>query len=255
MLHATLAAFFLLLPLTVHAVDGPHFQAIEPNRGPTAGGTLVQIKGEHFDQLNQGIIGAVFGSSIATDVTYVSPNLITAIAPSHSDGSVFVKLTINGVTVGSYGRRVFYFDEGGTVSTTTTTTQPGATTTTTLVCGGCADGDPCTVDSCVVNTCVHTVASRTVDLTTQATECAGQTVPDRIGGRFLLACDLVREGRASENPVLALRRYQSGIRLYSRALRATRRASRHDVITQGCAGGMSALLDSAKMRAKALKGG
>jgi hypothetical protein len=69
-----------------------------------------------------------------------------------------------------------------------------------------------------------------------------------------LGCDLVREGRNSPDQQLALRRFKAAVRSYSRALRIAKRVARRKALTGACADQLSALLDSARVRARALKG-
>ena len=256
--RALLALGLLLLPLTVGAVDEPRLQAVTPATGPSTGGTVVQLTGVNFNLLPPGTLGVIFGASAATDVHVVSPTVISAVTPAHNADSVLVRLSINGVIAGRYGRRTFRYASAGPTTTTTTTTPTttlmGSTTTTTIPCGGCADGDPCTVDACASSTCQHTPASTLDDLVGQASQCAGQSVPARVGERFILGCDLVREGRGSSNLQMAHRRFRSAVRVYARAIRVARRAARRSQLTPGCAEGLNGLLDTARVRAKALRG-
>jgi FKBP-type peptidyl-prolyl cis-trans isomerase FkpA len=69
--------------------EPPAVTAVNPASGSTAGGTAVTITGSGF------VSGATvaFGSTAATNVTWVSSTSITATAPAHAAGSVDVVVT------------------------------------------------------------------------------------------------------------------------------------------------------------------
>ncbi len=60
----------------------PVVASVAPNEGPEAGGTLVTIKGEHFE----GATEAKFGSTTATELKVVSGTEVTVKDPAHSGG-------------------------------------------------------------------------------------------------------------------------------------------------------------------------
>jgi len=73
-------------------VGGPpvaFITALEPDTGPTEGGTVVTISGGNF----AGATSVAFGFAAATQFTIVSPTTITATAPAGSVGSVDVTVT------------------------------------------------------------------------------------------------------------------------------------------------------------------
>jgi IPT/TIG domain-containing protein len=64
----------------------PTVSGLNPNSGPTAGGTLVTITGTGFNC----VTGVSFGTTQATSYTVVSPTEITAISPAGAAGAVDV---------------------------------------------------------------------------------------------------------------------------------------------------------------------
>ena len=60
--------------------------SVAPNEGPEAGGTLVKIKGEHFE----GATEAKFGRTTATELKVVSGTEVTVKDPAHTPGTVDV---------------------------------------------------------------------------------------------------------------------------------------------------------------------
>jgi hypothetical protein len=72
-------------------------RSISPATAPIAGGTKVVVTGSGFST------GAIvrFGGVTATDVTFLSPNLLTAIVPAHAAGNVDVSVSADGVTTTS----------------------------------------------------------------------------------------------------------------------------------------------------------
>jgi hypothetical protein len=69
-------------------LPGPIIGDISPNRGPAAGGTVVEITGENFADGIQ----AFFGSAEAAAVTFINPALITATTPAGAPGPVTVRV-------------------------------------------------------------------------------------------------------------------------------------------------------------------
>ena len=67
----------------------PFVSGLEPDTGPTEGGTSVLISGGNF----QGTTAVSFGFTEATSFEIVSPSMIRAIAPAGSSGSVDVTVT------------------------------------------------------------------------------------------------------------------------------------------------------------------
>ncbi|HTY97395.1 MAG TPA: IPT/TIG domain-containing protein, partial [Solirubrobacteraceae bacterium] len=67
----------------------PLISALEPDTGPTEGGTEVVISGANF----QGATAVSFGFAAATSFEIVSPSTIRAVAPGGSSGAVDVTVT------------------------------------------------------------------------------------------------------------------------------------------------------------------
>jgi len=74
--------FFSVIPL-------PEVTAVEPNYGPTTGGTSVTITGNRFT----GATGVMFGTTPATSFTVDSDTLITATSPPGTTGTVDITVT------------------------------------------------------------------------------------------------------------------------------------------------------------------
>jgi hypothetical protein len=72
--------------LTVNAVPVPAVVSVNPNTGPTTGGTAVVISGSNFT----GAFAVKFGNSSATSFAVIGSTQISAIAPAGSLGSVNV---------------------------------------------------------------------------------------------------------------------------------------------------------------------
>ena len=261
MLRVLIVVGYLLTPWVGRADFDPvpRLQTIAPTRGPVEGGTLVALNGQNFDLLDPSGLVVTFGGSPGTDVQRVSDNLITVIAPLHSQGSVFVRLAPAGVPNATFGRRVFVFDENLPPVTTTTTTTPGATSTstttsTTLPCTECFDGNSCTSDLCVQGGCDHRQPGSAADVLEQAEECRVQFVPVRIGERFLQGCQLVAQGEASADPVVERRLLKAAVSVYTRALRAARQAGQQldSGVNHKCARQLEDVLAAARAEARAL---
>jgi hypothetical protein len=71
---------------------GPIITGLSPTGGPTAGGTTVTITGSGFLTTT----AVSFGGVPATGFTVLGPNTISAIAPPHASGTVFVRVTTTG---------------------------------------------------------------------------------------------------------------------------------------------------------------
>ena len=70
------------------ADPAPEIEDVRPNKGPTTGGTVVEIEGKNFQD---GIL-VYFASRESTDVDYLNPVLITARVPQGDAGTVTVKI-------------------------------------------------------------------------------------------------------------------------------------------------------------------
>jgi hypothetical protein len=72
----------------------PTLASIDPNTGPTTGGTVVTITGTNLN----GASAVKFGANNATSFTFVSATQITATSPAGSLGAVYVTVTTPGGT-------------------------------------------------------------------------------------------------------------------------------------------------------------
>ncbi len=103
----------------------PTVTGIDPNSGPTTGGTSVTVTGTGFS----GAPVVDFGSNPATDVDVVSPTEITATSPAGT-GTVPVTVTVDGMTSATSPADLFTYTSGGpppsppTVSGISPTTGP-----------------------------------------------------------------------------------------------------------------------------------
>lgn len=70
----------------------PNVTLLSPTGGGTAGGTLVNIYGDHFGGVT-GVTGVKFGANNATSYTFVADNHIVALAPAGIAGTVQVMVT------------------------------------------------------------------------------------------------------------------------------------------------------------------
>ena len=66
----------------------PSISSVSPSSGSTAGGTTVTISGENLDATT----GVSFGSTPAPSFTVVSANMVTAVSPSASAGTVDITI-------------------------------------------------------------------------------------------------------------------------------------------------------------------
>jgi hypothetical protein len=78
---SALDAFTYAIPAAVRSVS--------PNKGPTAGGTKVTIRGSGFGTAT----GVDFGKTPATSFTVRSDTELTATAPKHAAGIVAVRVS------------------------------------------------------------------------------------------------------------------------------------------------------------------
>jgi hypothetical protein len=92
----------------------PTVTSINPNTGPTGGGTIVTITGTGF----QCVTGVKFGTTSATTFTVNSPTQITATSPPGAAGPVDVTVTnCNGVSPSGAGDVFTYVATAATAST------------------------------------------------------------------------------------------------------------------------------------------
>jgi len=66
----------------------PNVMSVVPNQGPAAGGTAVNVFGQNF----QSGAKVYFDTAQATNVIFVSSNMLTCTTPAHAAGSVTVKV-------------------------------------------------------------------------------------------------------------------------------------------------------------------
>ena len=85
----------LSIVLAVHVYAGcstPTITGVNPNTGPTGGGTSVTITGTNFFTP----MTATFGGVAATNVVVVNSTTITATTPAHAAGAVDVVVAVCG---------------------------------------------------------------------------------------------------------------------------------------------------------------
>jgi len=75
--------------LFTYTGTGPVVTSVSPASGPVTGGTVVTITGTGFT----GATSVSFGGTAASSYTVISANSITAIAPAHSAGAVYIVVT------------------------------------------------------------------------------------------------------------------------------------------------------------------
>ena len=75
--------------LFTYTGTGPVVTSVSPASGPVTGGTVVTIKGTGFT----GATSVSFGGTAASSYTVICANSITAIAPAHSAGAVYIVVT------------------------------------------------------------------------------------------------------------------------------------------------------------------
>jgi len=86
--------------MTVNAVTTPSINSINPNSGPTSGGTSFTINGSNFS--TTGTTTVTFGGVAAT-VRSVNSQAIAGTTPPHGAGAVDVVVTTNGNTATATG--------------------------------------------------------------------------------------------------------------------------------------------------------
>ena len=96
----------------------PTVTAVSPNKGPTAGGTVVTITGTNFT----GATAVNFGSNAATSVTVNSATSITATSPAGSAGVVDVTVATPGGTSATSAADQFTYNTLPTVTAVSPTT-------------------------------------------------------------------------------------------------------------------------------------
>jgi len=172
---------------------GPTVTSISPNRGSTAGGTIVTITGINF----LGATSVSFGSTAATSFTVNSSTQITAVSPPGSS-TVDVTVTTPGGTSATSSADLFTyicsFSSPPTVSNINPSNGPATGGTSISITGTCFGGDAYyvsfgstntdnfTIDSDTQITVISPAGSGTVDVTvstpngTSATSAADQFV-------------------------------------------------------------------------------
>lgn len=74
----------------------PQVDSVDPDSGPTSGGTLVTVSGNHFTTSEDTYVA--FGIFVASDVNVIDPTTLTCITPGHTAGPVDVSvITSNGM--------------------------------------------------------------------------------------------------------------------------------------------------------------
>mmetsp|Transcript_22602 Transcript_22602/g.25166 ORF Transcript_22602/g.25166 Transcript_22602/m.25166 type:complete len:234 (-) Transcript_22602:80-781(-) len=90
-----------------HQGDRVHIKSIEPDKGSTAGGQVVKIKGQHFPRTP---LSCSFGSVIVPTV-YVSNTELTCTTPSHAAGPATVELAWRGVKLTNDDKVFTFIDQ------------------------------------------------------------------------------------------------------------------------------------------------
>ncbi|MHB8973310.1 MAG: putative Ig domain-containing protein [Pirellulaceae bacterium] len=117
---------------TVNAA-GSTVTAISPSSGSTMGGTSVVIAGTGFT----GVSSVSFGGVAAYSFTVNSPNSLTAIAPSHAMGTVYVTVTTSAGTSATGPQTQFTYGAAApTISYVSPSTGPSAGGTSVVINGG-----------------------------------------------------------------------------------------------------------------------
>jgi hypothetical protein len=80
--------FAVVTSFVVAPAAAPAFTSVTPNRGPTAGGTNVTIRGADFEP---GVI-VLFGGTLASNIVRVDATTITAVTPPHAAATVDVTI-------------------------------------------------------------------------------------------------------------------------------------------------------------------
>jgi hypothetical protein len=93
--------------------DPPAITGIVPDEGPTAGGTVVTISGSGFT----GATDVVFSVTDATDFTVIDDETISAVAPPHAAGTVFVRIQTPDGTSEDVPAAQFTYTTGGPLIT------------------------------------------------------------------------------------------------------------------------------------------
>jgi large repetitive protein len=99
---------FLYVPLGA----APSVTKLEPDEGPSAGGTGVTITGKNFS----GATAVAFGASAASSFTVNSSTSISAVSPPASPGTVQVSVTTPNGTSASSTKDEFTFSKAGSAS-------------------------------------------------------------------------------------------------------------------------------------------
>ena len=103
---------------------GPAVTSVSPGTGTASGGASVTILGSGFT----GITGVTFGGTAATSFTINSPTSITAVAPSHTSGSVDILVsTSSGSSAVNSGDQFIYTAPVLTPQVTSLSTTTGTT--------------------------------------------------------------------------------------------------------------------------------
>jgi hypothetical protein len=149
----------------------PTVTAVSPNRGPTAGGTLVTITGTNFNGATQ----VTFGGVAATSVTILSATQITASAPAESAATVDVRVTTPyGTSATGAADQYTYADTvAPSVSSLNVTSGPMAGGTSVVITGSNFTAATAVLFGNVAATS-YTVNSDTQITVTSPTQAAGQ---------------------------------------------------------------------------------
>ena len=94
-------------PYLVTVDDRPVVTGLTPNRGPASGGTVIQLTGTNFKENST----VTFGSTLATQVSFVSSTQLEVTTPEHIPDAVTVTVTNPGDRVGRLLNGYTFFDD------------------------------------------------------------------------------------------------------------------------------------------------
>ncbi|MDB4720846.1 S8 family serine peptidase [Verrucomicrobiales bacterium] len=94
-------------PYLVTVDDRPVVTGLTPNRGPASGGTVIQLTGTNFKENST----VAFGSTLATQVSFVSTTQLEVTTPNNIPKTVTVSVTNPGDRVGRLLNGYTFFDD------------------------------------------------------------------------------------------------------------------------------------------------
>ncbi|HEX4444614.1 MAG TPA: IPT/TIG domain-containing protein [Galbitalea sp.] len=109
----------------------PTITALNSTQGPIAGGDPIQITGLNL----QNVTGVKFGTTVATAVTVISPNTVTATIPAHVAGVVDITVQVGAGSSAAVAADKFTYLGTPTITKITPTSGPDIGGTTVTVTG------------------------------------------------------------------------------------------------------------------------